>query len=278
MATASFLLSTGRTSTQNIASIARAARPDAVIEHEPLAGNYYSRRVFRRPRKFHTVFGAQISIQRKFIEIEDTLAQGTDYVDVGWPVYAWLPYLQDRLGEQFRFVHLVRNPFRVAASLMTHGRFSTDQPGKHRYQRRGMIHVGDAGTKFVIPPEVNARLSPFERNLFHWLEVNAFALDLHGSPGFRGLYRFEDLYASQNPQIVPLLTDLIGPGPYDLSQAPVDQAHATRSVRIGSVDPDLLRAVVSISEQLGYDRAQIEASFDAAALESVYAGDRLRKA
>lgn len=272
MATCSFLLSTGRTSTQNIAAIASSAYPDAIVEHEGLGARYRSRMVFRRPRQFTNVLGSHVYLQRKLINIDDALAKGTPYMDVGWPVYAWLPYLVKRYGKQIRFAHVVRNPFLVAASLTTHGRFS----GKMgRWEKLSMIHPTDKNAKFQGIFEDQDEISAFEHNLFHWLELNTFMAEQHGREGFVGLFRFEELYVDGAKNLTSLLEGLMGSGDFDMQQSPVDRVQKKLPAEIKKPNPRLLDEVTKAAIDLGYSEKELTDVMDWDLLNERYSKVRL---
>ncbi|PZX15791.1 hypothetical protein LX81_02424 [Palleronia aestuarii] len=267
-ATATFLLSTGRTSTQSLAAMLAAARPDAVVEHEPLHAEHHSRDVFRRPERFAARLDRTPAIEAKFAEIEAHLAAGRSYIDTGWPVYAWLPYLAKRLGPAFRFAHLVRNPYSVAASFLTHGFFAYDVP--RGFQLKAAIHAGDPA---LAHPELAAeaeRFTPYEHNLFHWLELNAFALECHALPGFAGLFRYETLYEGEVPALPALLESLGGPAARAAPPLHVDRHRQPleRGLRLRSAPLD--RAVRDLAERLGYDPAGLARLADPEALSRNY--------
>lgn len=269
MANVGFILSTGRTSTQNIADIAARSHPDAIIEHEGLGPHYFSRRIFRHPRKITAALGANVPLQRKLISIEDAYANGTSYLDVGWPAFAWLPYLVDRFGEDFKFAHLVRNPFDVAASLTTHGLFVPDAR-RSRFERFAMIHVGDPSVYHTKIAAIGSDFSPFERNLFHWLELNQFFAEQHDRSGFTGIFRFEDLYRGSEPALTNLLGGILGAAEYDLHAGPVDKVQRTLPVKIDKPNPLLVDATLKLGERLGYPVEELLGSLDTDRLNQRY--------
>ncbi|WP_299919731.1 hypothetical protein [uncultured Roseobacter sp.] len=275
MATVGFVLSTGRTSTQNITAIAARAHPGAIIEHEALGPNYFSRRVFRQPRKFTAVLGANISLQRKLIDIEDAIAAGKSYLEVGWPAFAWLPYLADRFAENFRFAHLVRNPFHVATSLTTHGLFVPQVRNGRRFERIAMVHPEDPRVHYTEIAASGDKFSPFERNLFHWLELNQFMIEQHTRNGFTGVFRFEDLYQGSTPRLPSLLNSLIAEAEYDLKSAPLDKVQRKLPLEIAEPSPRLVDATVKLGVRLGYAEEELLDSLDVDRLNEQYSQRRL---
>lgn len=273
MATANFLISTGRVSTQNIHAIVKTALPDVLSEHEGLGPNYNSRRVFRQPRRQARVLGNRVPIQRKFIQIEDLLAEGASYVEAGWPVFGWLPYLAERFGDQLNFVHLVRDPFKTAASLTTHGFFAGKQLA---WTSRSMIHLGDPGSKYTDMIGRDTLLSAYEKNLFHWLELNSFALECHSLRGFNGLFRFEDLYCAADCQLPAFIEHLTLRKLAITPQKAVDNHHHRLDGEIDLQCQPLIEAVVELGVRLGYDAGKLRASADPRALQETYSKKRLQ--
>jgi len=60
----------------------------------------------------HAVSGAIVGETKRLanhlLEIEAILAEGKDFIDTGWPSYAWGPYFAERFGETFRFTRYER--------------------------------------------------------------------------------------------------------------------------------------------------------------------------
>ncbi|KIC43992.1 hypothetical protein RA28_13370 [Ruegeria sp. ANG-S4] len=213
-------------------------------------------------------------MQRKLIEIEDALAVGISYLDVGWPAFAWLPYLSKRFAGSFAFAHLVRNPFQVAASLTTHGLFSPTIRNGRQFERRSMIHTSDPILYNHEIAKEGMEFSPFERNLFHWLELNQYLLEQHDKEGFLGLFRFEELYEEGPNDIKKLLDGFLGEAKYDLSTPPVDNIQRTLPEKIASPNSKLVAAVFELATSLGYSEHELRASADLDALNKRYASTR----
>lgn len=196
MTSATFFLTTGRCGTQSLAHHLRQFYSDrAKVEHEPIRAGY-------RP-KFHlrsqldsTTLAASPRVARHIEEIEGTL-ESRDYIEVGWPSFAWAPFLYRRLNGRARFVHLVRNPVRVALSLTTHG-FYQPEKVNNEYTDAAQLDPFTAGTRFRGYASRWKELTPYEKCLFQWLEINTFALEVGRAvkaSQFR-TFRFEDLVQS----------------------------------------------------------------------------------
>lgn len=277
MGNANFLISTGRTSTQNIASILKASLPEAVIDHEALGPNYLSRKLYRNSAGFERVLKNRPAIEKKFAAIETTLSSNQSYFEVGWPVYAWLPYLSSRFTDHFRFMHLVRNPYKVAASLTTHGLFVPNQNSGRAFQNKAMLHATDSRIKFKDVAANADAFSPLERNLFHWLELNQFVLEHHHLAGFQGLVRFEDINAGKDDEMDRFLKTFAGldATSANTSSPPVDRHQRTLNEPIGEITGALRESVDRLAIQLGYKDQELRNAQDITNLQETYATKRL---
>jgi len=197
-----FIYSTGRCATQALARYFAANLGDrAVVEHEPLRARWTPRIALRHP-DLPSLRRKLPEVDRHLDRIARTLADGRDYVETGWPAFAWFPYLKSFLGEDFRWAHLVRNPFYVAGSMATHDYYNVNR-----------VDPEFAGLAHLVPTDHGVscndlalewhRLSQFEKCLYLWLEINRFARELSQS-------------ASLAPILVARYEDLFGPPPEPL--------------------------------------------------------------
>jgi len=190
-----FVYSTGRCATQALARYFAANLGDrAVVEHEPLRARWAPRIALRHP-DLASLRRKLPEVDRHLDRIARTLAQGLDYVETGWPAFAWFPYLKIFLGENFRWVHLVRNPLYVAASMATHDYYD---PKRAHPEFAALAHLvptdhGVSGHDLALEWR---RLSQFEKCLYQWLEINRYALELSRSSKVRPVVvaRYEDLF------------------------------------------------------------------------------------
>lgn len=273
MSVAFFLMSTGRCSTQFLAQAFAEAAPDCLVEHEPIRYEYMPRKVFRQ-KEFKKNLGGNVVLQRKLIQIEDTLADNIRYVDVGWPTYAWLPYLSSRFQERFEFSHLVRNPFYCSASMVTQ---RVHSGGGANYVRTAMIHADDPKVKYPEFADSFQRFSPFEKCLYHWLELNDFLLEFREHAAFRGIYRFEDLYSSSSTALDDLATVVLGRNVGIPVKEAYDRVHRKLPVPLKISDHKLIDAVAELAMKLGYSERELENSFDLDVINETYSMSRLQK-
>ena len=274
MTKAMFVMSTGRCSTQFLAHTLESLGTDVVVEHEPIGPQYRPRLAYRKPGKLFDTLGRFVPIQRKLIEIEDHVAAGRRYVDAGWPTFAWLDYLAGRFGEAFEFVHLVRNPFPTAASILTHGFFS-DRKGLRA--KTGLIFATDRNVLYPQFAESYDGFTPYEKSLYHWLEVNAYILTAHDKPGFRGLFRFEDLFSGDAAELERLAGTLLGQDVTGLATEPYDQHSGKLKTEIALGHEGLIDEVTALSLRLGYSEAELQAAMDTEKLVETYSKKRVAK-
>lgn len=168
MHTATFFLSTGRCGTQWLARhLAAACGPETQVEHEPLHADYQPRRLLDD--------GARLGepVLRHLEAVEARLERGS-YLETGHPCWSALPHLASRFPGRLRVVHLTRHPVPTALSWTTMMAYAP--PPVPGLPGRTPLSPFDAGVAF---PDYQARwveLSAFEKCLYYWAEVNAFAL------------------------------------------------------------------------------------------------------
>lgn len=205
-ATLNFFLSPGRSGTQWIGDRLAAHFGDiAVVEHEPIHANYAPRLVPGRVG-FDAHIARSPAVAGQLAHIDAVVASGKDYIDTGWCVWTWMPYFIARYPGQVRLVHFTRHPVRFAYSMESHGFYRPDVRDDG-YTREAQLEPTDSGVRY---PHYAARwdsLTPFEKCLYQWLEMNACALDVHRAhPQVPYLHlRMEDLTADHAGQWQRLL-------------------------------------------------------------------------
>jgi hypothetical protein len=265
MTQALFVLSTGRCGTQWLAHLFTAGLGDrAVVAHEPLGDDYAPDAMLGAGDPENLDPRLAEAILEHVAEIEGTL-DTRDYVECGHPLWSSLPYLLRRFAGRSRVVHLVRHPVPTAFSWLTMSAY-TPPFGTH-LQEKVPLSPFDAGVRFPSYRERWPALTPYEKALFYWAEVNAFALRLEreaGAPWLR--VRFEDLVGGV---ALPRLLEFAGA---DTAAAPpsgvVDKFYYHTDCRS---DPRLIEEhpeVVRVARELGYDPL----AFDAERLRLRHAG------
>ncbi len=274
MPTAGFILSTGRCATQAICK-GLQGRPDVLVEHEGLNAHYASRLIFRDKTDSAELFQKYPKVGNKVQTIRDNLHEGISYIDVGWPSFAWMPHLAQAFGAQFRMVHLVRNPFRVAMSLCTHGFFIGNTS---RYFTMNAIHATDENVFYPQHARKWDEFSAFEKCLYHWLEVNQFGWECRNLGGYQGVYRFEDI-VSEPDTTLQKLSRALSPetSPPQGGLEFTDKVHGGTQEHPDLGHDDLLEDVVDLATRLGYPKQGLLDSYDPNYLSDVYAPLRRMK-
>lgn len=249
MTQATFIFSTGRCSTQYLTNLIAENTTNTVVEHEPLGGGYMSRHVFYSPNRFEEISKKHSDISSKFDEIQRLLKRGISYVSTGWPVYAWLPYLASRFGENFKFIIIVREPFDFAASMLSHKFF---RGLRSDHQNHSVIHGHGNRVLFSELAKEWYSFTPYEKCLFHWLEVNTFLYKHTHTKGYGGLFKFEDLYSAQG-HVLTLLRDHFNVMPGSRATKPLDRFNRPCFGEISANNGSLLTSVVELSNLLGYN-------------------------
>jgi hypothetical protein len=259
MSTATFVLSTGRCGTQWLAGKMKAEFGETMrVEHEPLHNHYEPRLMLGA--KTPIALGPEPS-QRILVhieEIEQQLHRG-DYLECGHPCWSSLPYLAERFAGRIRIVHLTRHPVPTALSWLTHAAFVP--PFLPHLREKVLISPYDEGVAFPPYRERWPSMTPFEKCLYYWAEVNAFGLRLEetgAAPWLRLSY--EDLFSGAG---VSSLLEFLGlPERAALGDARAETVDEHRFVT-GACLPDL-RVIethgpfVEIAERLGYDVAAVD--------------------
>ena len=258
MTYATFVLSTGRCGTQWLAARLGEAYGDVLhVEHEPLRDGY-------RPRQMLAARGSlprDADTAGRIRSHVDAIGQRLDtrgYVECGHPCWSAIPYLASQFPGRVRVIHLTRHPVPTALSWLTHQAFSP--PLLPHLSEKLLLSPFDEGVAFPEYRDLWMALTPFERCLYYWAEVNAFGLDQRARLSVPWLeIRCEALFGDDG------LTDL-------LSFLELPPSESMRSARDATVDrfryatldwPDLALAeqhvsVVDVARRLAYDLRDVE--------------------
>lgn len=188
-------LCTPRTGTQWLAkNLGDNYSDQAIIEHEPIENDYYLKlNLGRYTPPLLPENNPSLSSHLDFINeiIKDKI-----YIEVGWQSIGGIAELYSKFGKHLKFIHLYRNPLKVAASMLTH----TWYKGK----------VEDRFKKSAITPydEMSllkeykyrwANLDLFEKSLYYWTEVNLRAIEIKHYFNDIPFYslKFEELFSDK---------------------------------------------------------------------------------
>jgi hypothetical protein len=190
---ACFVLSTGRCGTQWLASALAESYPDRLaVAHEPLHARYRPREALRLAGGNDVSPALPTEVDRHMEAIEAGLATRS-YLECGHPSWSTIPSLAQRFRGRVRIIHLVRHPLPTSYSWLTHQAYQP--PLLPHLAEKTLLSPFDEGVRFVEYRDRWARLTPFEKCLYYWTEVNAFGLALESRlqvPWLR--LRYEDLF------------------------------------------------------------------------------------
>ena len=268
-----YVFSNGRCATQFLArQLSKVADRERVV-HELHSEAMASRIVFRDPNALYPQLGRMPDLQRYFASVEYFIRNDVRCVNCGWPGYAWVDYLNERFQDAFNFVHLVRNPYDNAASHVTHHKML---PGRlSEVERLCKIFGTDPKVRHTDLVDGYDGFNSFERQLFHWLEVTTYLAEHDADPGFRGLYRFEDITAPDGNALSGLLSVVLGRTVDAPEGNPFDRVHAFNVQPTEfRVDPRLRDAVDTLAIRLGYSPEELDASRNAERLHATYSRKR----
>lgn len=262
-------LSTGRCGTQWLAATFRKLHQEVRSEHEPIGPLYAPRRHFRRYREPGRVLDEPAVAEH----LAGVVAETRPYIETGWPLFPALPYVATAIPERLRVVHLTRHPVPTALSHLAHSSYA-GSPRDDTFTRLATLGPGDAR---VFQPGYAKRwdaLTPYEKCLFWWTEVNLFGLEFaHRFPEIPLLrIRSEDLLSPTSEEALPRMLAFAG---LAWSQLWTQELGTTvdrwRHHTEQDVEPALVRhhpQAVETAARLGYDSLE----FDRAALRARYLG------
>ena len=254
-----FIYSTGRCGTQALARYFAANLGErAVVEHEPLGARWAPRIALRHPN-LPSLRRKLPEVDRHLDRIARTLADGLDYVETGWPAFAWYPYLKSLMGADFRWVHLVRNPLYVAGSLVTRGCYDPRR-AQPEYAALAQLVPTDHGVSCHDLAVEWRKLSQYEKCLFQWLEINRYAVELGDTVGLEPIAfaRFEDIFGSSATPLRELYL-AAGLGKPCIDRVERFDRYQTSTLACPSVTSSHLRQdVEDLALALHYERREVD--------------------
>jgi hypothetical protein len=231
--------------------------PEVETEHLPIGPLYSPRRYFRRYDDPAAILEVP-EVRRHIAHIAS--AQGP-YVETGWPLLTALPLLAELLEDRLRVVHLTRHPVPSALAHLAEEAYA----GSARHDRYTRLATLGPTDRNVFQPryaEVWPQLSPYEKCLFWWTEVNLFGLELPGQvteiPFIR--IKAEAMLSGDRDELRRLLSFLALP--WDERWAARADARLDRWQRRPGTVVDPLQvhrhpATVQTASELGYDVAHL---------------------
>lgn len=259
--TALFVISTGRCGTQWLAEVLRhAAGTSADVAHEPPGAGYPQREMLgaRTPAKLDP------DLARAFLQHVDDIERvliEKPYIECGHPLWSSLPFLLEHFAGRARVIHLTRHPVPTAWSWLTQRAYCP--PLASHLPERVLLSPFDDGSFFASFRQKWATLTAYEKSLYYWAEVNAFAMRLRETASVPWMQiRSEDLFAGRR---MDELLDFAGFHSAGPRMNAVDKFHFLANC----CDPRLIERhpeVMEVARACGYDPFD----YDEGALRSRY--------
>lgn len=246
-------LSAGQCGTEWLASGLRDLYPAIEVEHEPIGPLYKPRLFFRRYADPEAI----LDVPQVRAHVEHLEQTRRPYVETGWPLFAALPLMAERLSERLRVVHLTRHPVPTALLHLAADHYA-GSPGDDPYSRHATLGADDENVFQFFYAGCWDQLSPYERCLFWWTEVSLFGVEFPGrASGIPFLrVRSEDFVRGDRGALEPLLKfmDLPWhPGWVKHSRGLADRWHEHTDRRVNALEVHRHPTAVETARQLGYD-------------------------
>jgi hypothetical protein len=174
-------LSTGRCGTTYLANVLSAAYGDDFdILHEDVLEHQ------AKPKRYlWYIDEVNFAELRRDSDVSDYLSRVAarskerPYIDVGYPCLPLIPLIIATFPGRVRFLHLVRDPVSVAASMTTLGQYD---PKMIRVSHWGYAELPNPLETRCAHPEYATKwksMTSFEKGLWRWAEYNLMALAIH---------------------------------------------------------------------------------------------------
>lgn len=237
------------------------------VEHEPLGFDYLPRRLFNRPTLAGHPTAARIG--EHFDMIEETL-RTRSYLEAGWPAYGAIPHLANRFPGQVKIIHLTRHPVPTAWSLMTHHLYHVPAR-RDQVDEKALLTPFDSGVSLAAPYRDRwDTLTPFERCLYYWAEINALGLGWRQALAVPWLHlSYEGIFWGDGLARLVEFLDLEASPELLAARNTVTDGYRFRS--LANVDPAIIArhpAIVAIARHMGYDPLR----YDSDSLKRRYVG------
>jgi hypothetical protein len=176
--TATFVVSAGRCGTQWLATtLAEHYGDRALVTHEPLKFQYRPKSLLRSRARLRDL--PNFPVMERHLRRVDAALRGKDYIETGWPAFAAIPRFYRLVGERLKIVHLTRHPVYSACSMVTHEYYQAAR--RDGFAAYALLDPSDPGIRFKEYRERWAGMTPYEKCLFHWAEIHAYAFELCGA-------------------------------------------------------------------------------------------------
>lgn len=245
---ATFVLTPGRCGTQWLSQQLQSSQNHAVVVHEPLHFDYEplhnspSQPLNKNSDKLLAHLNA----------ISDYLGQGNSYVECGFPCWRHLSWFQQALSDKIKVIHIHRDPVENAESLLKLNAFVP--PILPHLPEKLLFHPQAQG---ALMPEYAGdwpRLSPFEKCLYYWAEVNLQA-ELYKrqfSPNHWLTIPYDDLFCESSLRQISAFLDV----PFEFHSSALGRVDRFQGMPQSPVCPAQIHRhpkIKVIAARLGYE-------------------------
>jgi hypothetical protein len=260
-----FVLSTGRCGTQWLARFLQASLGDAAtVTHEPLHNDWSPREMLAAGNPDRLGPDRRETIEQHLAVIRQVLRERT-YIECGHPTWGAMPYLIEAFAPQIRVIHLVRHPVPTAWSWVTHRAFCP--PLVPYLPEKILVSPFDPGTEFTEYRERWSSMSPYEKSLYYWLEVNAFCCRLQAAGKIPWLrLSFDAMFDSATQRSLLAFAGSARGSIEGRVPGLVDELRHLTELRVEPEEIERHPAVLRLAAEFGFDGAR----FDAARLRRRY--------
>lgn len=254
---ATFVLSPGRCGTQWLSKVFSNDNPLHWVTHEPLHLHYEPTiNSPENPLKKNTNI-----LQDHLNKIKAHLDTGGNYLECGFPCWRHIAWFKNQLGSRCKVIYIHRNPIENAGSLLKLNAFTL--PLLPHIPEKIFFHPDAEG---ALMPEYKykwASLSPFEKCLYFWAEVNLQAqiyFEQFGKENWLTI-PFGELFSAQARESIARFTSIKANLEIDAQQKTDEYG----GLPFAKVSPELLNKhhkIKSLAESLGYfSRSAQQASY-----------------
>jgi hypothetical protein len=163
---ATFVLTPGRCGTQWLNQQLRLFTSGAWVCHEPLHFNYQP--IENSPS--HPLNKNADRLLAHLSSIQNHLREGVSYLECGFPCWRHLSWFKRELGDDVKVIYVHREPVDNAASLLKLNAFVP--PLLPHLPEKQLFHPAAPGALLPEYQHCWQQLSPFEKCLYYWAEVN----------------------------------------------------------------------------------------------------------
>ncbi|WP_085298181.1 sulfotransferase domain-containing protein [Cognaticolwellia mytili] len=171
---ACFIISTGRCGSQwltrYLAHLSAQQANPTVVKHEPL-GNLYDP---LRNSPSTPLLNNKVQIEKHLNDIQGILSRGENYIETGFPCWRHIQWFKEKLKVPVKVIHLIRHPANTAISLLKLNAFVP--PWLPHLPVKELFSPFAPEAKLTYYQQNWQQLSPFEKNLYYWGEVQLQAL------------------------------------------------------------------------------------------------------